>query len=61
MERLNAIADELDDAGNTVDSVIGWLDDEGASEETIDCLVDVAQCCLRNAAKLRELKEERRG
>lgn len=58
MDGIKEIADKVELAGNTLDTVIGWLDDCDLSDEAMDGLVDVMEMCLSSAAKLREIAGE---
>lgn len=49
------IADKVELCGNTIDTVIGWLMEEMASDSAIDELTDVMETLLGEAPRLREI------
>lgn len=49
------IADKVELCGNTIDTVIGWLMEEMASDSAIDELTDVMETLLGAAPRLREI------
>lgn len=58
MDELTKIADKVELAGNTIDTILDWLSEDGIGGSTIDELVDVMQTCLDSAAELREMAGE---
>lgn len=58
MDSIKLIADQIEDAGNTIDGVLEWLREDGASNSAIDELVKVMETCLGCAARLRVMDRQ---